>query len=177
MRIAHIALLSAMVFGAVSCAQGTGDVADLANGGASTLAASGGSSTGGSSADGASTGGSSTRGSTTDGSPAGIAGSPPLGVSSEVMGDYSLDVSCAGIPVVHVCLLSMQADKDVTFTLTPGTQRSSIVYTVTTKGPDAGGSVDFAGTNPLDGTVRLHGYAGAFSSVHIEVTGVIVVPE
>jgi hypothetical protein len=189
MRIAHIALLSAMVFGAVvSCAEGTGDVTGLANGGASTLAAAGGSSTGGSSTGGSSTDGSPTEGSSTSGpspsgsttdggSPVGILGSPPPGVSSEVTGDYSLDVACRDTPIVHVCLISAETNKNVLFTLPPGTQRSSIVYTVTTEGPSAGGSAEFASSNVLDGTVRLHGYADAFSSVHVEVTGVIVVPE
>jgi hypothetical protein len=76
-----------------------------------------------------------------------------------------------------VCLLGSKADKDVVFTLPPGTKRSSIVYSIDPQGPSAGGSVDFASDDPLDGTVHLHAFADAFSSVHIEVTGVMVVPE
>jgi len=94
-----------------------------------------------------------------------------------VTGAYTLDVACADVPVIDVCLLGSKADKDVTFALPAGTERSSIVYTIAPQGPSAGGSVDFAGTDPLDGTVRMHGFADAFSSVHIEVSGVIVVPE
>ena len=37
--------------------------------------------------------------------------------------------------------------------------------------------MEFAGTDPRDGTVHMHGFADALSSVHIDVTGVIVVPE
>jgi hypothetical protein len=178
MRVAHIALLSVMVFGAVSCAEGTGDVADLSNGGAPTFAAAAGSSTGGSSTGRSSTGEPSTSGSAADGGGlVGLAGLPPPGVSKEVTGDDSLDVACRDTPIVQVCLLSAETSKNVLFVLPPGTQRSSIVYTVTTEGPSAGGSAEFASTNVLDGTVRLHGYADAFSSVHVEVTGVIVVPE
>jgi hypothetical protein len=102
---------------------------------------------------------------------------PPPPASSEVTGAYSLDVACVDIPVIQVCLLGSKADKDVVFTLPPGTKRSSIVYTVAPQGPSAGGSVDFAGSDPLDGTVHIQGFAEAFSSVHIEVTGVMVVPE
>lgn len=102
---------------------------------------------------------------------------PPPPASREVSGSYSLDVACADVPIIGVCLLSSHADENVAFTLPPGTRRSSIVYTVTPKGPSAGGTVAFAGTDPLDGTVHVHGFADAFSSVHIEVSGVLVIPE
>jgi len=109
--------------------------------------------------------------------PATQAPTPPPAPSTEVAGSYSLDVACADLPMIHLCILGSSADKDVTFTLPPGTKRSSIVYTITPVGPSAGGSVSFAGTDPLDATVHMHAYAGAFSSVHVEVTGVTAVPE
>jgi hypothetical protein len=106
---------------------------------------------------------------------AAVAPPPPTG--SEVLGAYSLDVTCSDVPILDVCLLGAKADKDVTFVIPPGMQRSSIVYTIEAHGPDAGGSVTWAGQDALDGTVNLHGFAEAFSNVHIAVTGVMVVPE
>jgi hypothetical protein len=79
--------------------------------------------------------------------------------------------------VIHLCILASQAEKDVTFTLPAGTKRSSIVYTVTPEGPASGGSVTFASTDPLDATVHMSAFADAFSSVQVEVTGVMAVPE
>jgi hypothetical protein len=151
MPIGLTALRSAVVVCAISCAAGTGD-GDIA---------------------GLSAGGSGGDAGRSSGGPESVL--PPAPASSEVTGSYSLDVACADI--LDVCLLSSHADKDVTFALPAGTKRSSIVYTVTPQGPSAGGSVTFASTDPLDGTVHLHGSADAFSSVHIEVTGVIVIPE
>ncbi|HEY8092111.1 MAG TPA: hypothetical protein VIF09_29825, partial [Polyangiaceae bacterium] len=78
MRIEHIALLSAVVFGAVSCAKGTGDLADLA---------AGGSSTGGE-------GGSATDGGGTVGIRESTPALAPAPVSTEVTGSYTLDVTC-----------------------------------------------------------------------------------
>ena len=155
MRIDLTALLSAMTVFAVSCATGTsdGDVPPLSTGGV---------------------GG----GGTDDGGPAAVVKStPPLSVGQVVPGSYTLDVSCNDIPVLDVCLLTSDGDQNVTFVLPPGTRRTSIVYTVTPHGPSASGTVDFASQDPLDGTVHLHGHADAFSSVHIEVTGVMVVPQ
>jgi hypothetical protein len=166
MRIKLIALLAAWGLGVVACAEGTGeaDVANLSNGGSGV--------------DAGGTGGQSSNATSSDpSSGATESDPPPPPMSSEVSGSYSLDVSCADIPVIDLCILSAQADKDVTFTLPPGTQRSSIVYTVDPQGPSAGGTVAFAGDNPLDGTVHMHGFADALSSVHIAVTGVMVVPE
>ena len=102
---------------------------------------------------------------------------PPPPAGSEVTGAYSLDVTCDDVPILDVCLLGTKADKDVTFVLPPGTKKSSIVYSIEPHGPDAGGFVTWAGDDPLDGTVHLHGFAEAFSNVHIAVTGVMVVPE
>jgi len=101
----------------------------------------------------------------------------PPPASQEVLGAYSLDVACADVPVLHLCILGASADKDVVFTLPEGTKRSSIVYTVDARGPSSSGTVDWAGPDALDGTVHLHGEADAFSSVHVAVTGVMVEPE
>jgi hypothetical protein len=97
--------------------------------------------------------------------------------STVVSGSYALDVACSDLPVLNVCILSSQADKDVPFTLPHGTRRSSIEFAVEPHGPDANGSVDWAGTDPHDATVHMHGYAGPVSSVHIEVTAIIAVPD
>ncbi len=94
----------------------------------------------------------------------------------EVSGSHTLDVSCGDVPVIHVCVLGEEADEDVAFTLPPGTKRSSILYTIAPHGA-AGGSVGWASQDALDGTVHLHGFADAFSSVSVTVTGIIVVPE
>jgi hypothetical protein len=159
MLIKLAAQLSAVMVCAVSCAAGTG-VGDL---GGPTTDGDGGDtsrSAGGAKLD-----------------PPSPSPPPPPPESSEVEGSYSLDVACSDVPVIDVCLLGSHADKDVVFTLPPGTKRSSIVYTIDPQGPSAGGTVGFAGTDTLDGTVHIHGFADAFSSVHIEVTGVMVVPE
>lgn len=115
----------------------------------------------------------STSTTSTSTSTAPTAAPPPT--SSEVPGSYSLDVACED--VLGICLLSDKADKDVVFDLPAGMQRSSIVYTVTPVGPSAGGTVGWASQDVLDGTVHLHAYADAFSSVDIAVTGVMVVPQ
>ncbi len=92
-------------------------------------------------------------------------------------GSYTVDLSCKNIPVIDLCLIETKADEDVPFHVPSGMKRSSIEYTVTPSGPDAHGSVGWASDDPLDGTVRIQGVAGPFSSLSIEVTGVTVVPE
>jgi hypothetical protein len=157
MLIKPTALLSAVMVCAASCAQGTG-VGDLAAA----------PTTGGDAGD---------TSPSADGAELAPPSPPPPPASSEVEGSYSLDVACSDVPLIGLCLIGSHADKDGVFTLPAGTKRSSIVYTIAPHGPSAGGTVDFAGTDPLDGTVHMHGSAGAFSSVHIEVTGVMVVPD
>jgi len=167
MIIKHVALLFTVVSGAVSCAAGTAGPETSSSSGSTTAPAPAG---------------------TPDEPHQGQSGDPPeespqppapapAPASSEVYGTYSMDEACADIPVVPLCILDETADKDVVFTLPPGMKRSSIVYTVAPHGSDADGTVEWAGDDPLDGTVHMHAYAGAFSSVHIKVTGVMVVPQ
>jgi hypothetical protein len=172
MLIKLTAVLSVAGLGVLACAAGTGDedIAALANGGSTTDA-------------GRSAGEAASTPVPTLSSPPPVTTTPPattppsMPVTSEVTGSYTMDVACTDVPIINVCLISAQADKDVTFALPAGTKRSSIAYTVTPHGPSAGGTVTFAGTDPRDGTVHLRGFADAFSSVHIEVNGVTVVPE
>ena|SRR6185437_12379954 len=97
--------------------------------------------------------------------------------SQEVRGSFVVNVACKNIPVLDLCLIDSKIDEDVPFTLPAGTRRSSIEYTVTPAGPDAHATIGWASDDPLDGTVRVRGEAGPFSSVLIDVTGVMVVPE
>jgi hypothetical protein len=90
---------------------------------------------------------------------------------------YTLDLACSDIPIIDLCLISAQGEKDVTFDLPAGTKRSSIQYTVDPHGPDASGSVNWASDDPADATVHMTGHAGPFSHVHVEVTGVTAVSE
>jgi hypothetical protein len=102
-------------------------------------------------------------------------GDPPPAEAVEVEGSYTLDVQCGDVPIFNLCLISSKGDKDATFDLPPGTLRSSIVYTVEPHGPDADGTVAWASVDPSDATVHMHAYAGPFSKVHIQVTGITAV--
>jgi hypothetical protein len=88
-----------------------------------------------------------------------------------------MDLSCTDLPILHTCVIAASGDDNVPYVLPAGMQRTSILYTITPTGPNGSGSVTFAGTDPHDGTVHVHGNAGPFSSVHIEVTGVMAVAE
>lgn len=162
MHIRTIALLSTVVAGTVSCAEGS--VTELPS---STTAKSPATASTETPADPPPAQASAPAPSTP----------PPPPASTEVTGSYSLDVACADIPVIHLCILARNADKDVPFPLPPGTKRSSIVYTINPLGPAAGGSVSFASDDPLDATVHMHAWADALSSVEVQVTGVMAVPE
>jgi hypothetical protein len=102
---------------------------------------------------------------------------PPPPSSTEVHGSYSLDATCSDLPILEICVLPNKADKDVPFMLPAGMKRSSIAFSITPHGPDASGSADWASNDPLDATVHMHASAGPFSSVHVEVTGVVAVPD
>jgi hypothetical protein len=194
MRSGLVALFLVLASGAASCATGSGDIAGNSTVGGGGAPADGGApvpeaGAGGSSAAGA--GGSSAAGtggapststdsggSTTAAGPAvSYASTPPLLVTTEVSGTYDMDLTCGDLPILHACAVTTTGDKNVPYTLPPGTVRSSILYTITPVGLDAGGAVTFASTDPNDGTVHVHGYAGAFSSVHIEVTGVMAIAQ
>lgn len=102
-----------------------------------------------------------------------VASASPVPTSIEVSGSYTLDVACAD--VLGLCLIESKADKSVLFAIPPNMKKSAIQYSISPHGISAGGTVDWASDDALDGTVRMHGYAGAFSSVHIEVSGVTAV--
>jgi len=107
----------------------------------------------------------------------GSGGSDTSPGSQLVSGSYTLDLACKDVPILDLCLIESRGEKDVSFTLPSHMKRSSIEYTITPSGPDAHGSVGWASDDPLDGTVRIQGVAGAFSNLSIEVTGVTVVPQ
>jgi hypothetical protein len=163
MRITPVALLVTLAASVLACAEGTGTLSPSGDPGDPPPAAA------------------STHTATSPPSrpsaPAGTVAPQLAPASTEVPGEYSLDVACSDIPVLDLCLIDGSADRNVTFTLPDGTHKSSIQYDITPHGPDAGGTVDWASTDPLDGTVHMRGFAHAFSSVHIEVSGIEVVPD
>lgn len=91
-------------------------------------------------------------------------------------GRVSLDCSCTNVPILG-CVRGHRVDKDVVFVLPQGYRRHRFSSEKQPGGVNAGGSVDWLTSDPLDARIRLHCWADAFSNATITVFGVTATRE